>query len=139
MLVKEGQFFTGLKEYNGITLLQETHSTSVTENIWAREWEGSIYFSHGTQYARGVAVLIPGNLDVQASNILHDEEGRFLLLEITFDGQELIIANFYAPTKDKSIEQLAFLDQFKEKIDSFFRKKLVVGGRFQCMPQSKIR
>ena len=120
-------------------MLQETHSTSVTENIWAREWEGSIYFSHGTQYARGVAVLIPGNLDVQVSNLLRDEEGRFLLLEITFDGQELIIANFYAPTKDKSIEQLAFLDQFKEKIDSFFRKKLVVGGRFQCMPQSKIR
>ena len=48
--------FNWLREdYKGIILLQETHSIITDEFKWATEWAGSIYFSHGTSDARGVA------------------------------------------------------------------------------------
>ena len=34
------------KQEADIILLQETHSTTVNEKLWANEWEGEIIYSH---------------------------------------------------------------------------------------------
>ena len=48
--------------HNGITMLQETHSVFHDEIQWKQEWDGDIYFSHGNNLSRGVAILVPKNL-----------------------------------------------------------------------------
>lgn len=40
-----------------ICFLQETRSKESDENIWKNEWGGEVFFSHGTNQARGVMVL----------------------------------------------------------------------------------
>ena len=49
----------------GVLLLQETHSTETDENNWKREWPGAVFMAHGTNYARGVAILIPKEYKVK--------------------------------------------------------------------------
>ena len=60
---KRREIFRWLKRYHkggeSIIFLQETHSTSNTENIWQQEWGSKIFFAHGTNRARGVAILMP--------------------------------------------------------------------------------
>ena len=57
---KRVQVFSWLKNRNAnIFLLQETHSTPDTENIWKEDWGNSnIFFSHGTSNSRGECVLL---------------------------------------------------------------------------------
>ena len=41
-----------------IIMAQETHSCIETQSIWEKEWDGDIYFSHGTSSARGTCIFI---------------------------------------------------------------------------------
>ena len=62
--VKRRSIFEWIKKsHNGITLLQESHSAPGDELKWQREWEGKIIFSHGEFNARGVAIMIPKNIE----------------------------------------------------------------------------
>ena len=57
---KRREVFRWLKRYHkggdSIIMLQETHSTPNSELVWEREWGSKIYFSHGANNARGVAI-----------------------------------------------------------------------------------
>ena len=91
-----------LKKYHSsIVLLQETHCVAKMEETWKKEWGGDLYFSHGTSAARGVAILIPSNLDVIVKNVVIDLEGRLIILNISTELGNIILANVYLSTKDK--------------------------------------
>ena len=60
------------KQKADIAFLQETYSTKEVENIWRSQWNGSLFFSHGTEHARGVLVLVRENLDFQLKNLHTD-------------------------------------------------------------------
>ena len=44
-----------------IVLLQETHSTDITERQWENSWNGRMIFNHGTSNSIGTAFLIRKN------------------------------------------------------------------------------
>ena len=46
-------------------MLQETHSDESVEESWEKEYEGKIYFLHGSSSGRGVALLIPKYMNEQ--------------------------------------------------------------------------
>ena len=84
---KRLSIFHWIKEsHNGITFLQETHSMISDEKSWEREWDGDIYFSHGGGNAKGVAILIPKQLNIKFEyvNGQRDKNGRIILLEGNF-------------------------------------------------------
>ena len=73
---KRRAIFQWIKTYHpGIILLQETHSTVSCENLWKHEWGGSIYFNHGTNSARGVAILIPKQMNLTIEQTFNDNDG----------------------------------------------------------------
>ena len=57
-----------------IILLQETHWTIDMEMEIKREWIGDVFFNHGTNNARGVAILIHSRLECTVSQIRSDNE-----------------------------------------------------------------
>ena len=128
---KRRAVFQWLKTYyNGIVLLQETHSTLLCEKQWLGEWGGDIFFSHGNYNARGVAILIPKNLQLKILNVYRDDEGRYVILDIEGDGWKMLLCNIYAPTKDKSSEQLDFFIKVFNFIKDLEDKNIVMGGDF---------
>ena len=46
-----------------IFFLQETYSTAEVEDIWRTQWQGELFFSHGTCHSCGSMVLVRGDLD----------------------------------------------------------------------------
>ncbi len=79
--------------YQGITLLQETHSIATDEKKWQQEFKGTIYFSHGDYNARGTAICIPNQLQSKFEFISgkQDKEGRFILIECQIENNNIIL------------------------------------------------
>ena len=115
------------KFHKGITLLQETHSTKSIEKQWIKEWGGQIFFNHGTAQSRGVAILIPADISAVINDSIIDEKGRILLLDLTFEDENLILMNIYAPTKDKPLEQVEFLNIIKDILDNYIDWNIIIG------------
>ena len=106
------------------------YSSISNEADWKEDWGGDVYFSHGETNSKGVAILIPSNLQYSCNNIIADDKGRLVVLDITVKEQNLVIANTYAPTKDKASEQLEFFEYFSTVIAEFQGKNIIIGGDF---------
>ena len=129
--VKRKIVFDWLREkHKGIILLQETHSTVEVEKIWASQWGGKIFFSHGSSNSRGVAILITPELDCTIKEVIRDAYGRLLLLLITTFDREFVVGNVYCPTKDKPSEQENFLTCVKSHLLPLMDKEVLLGGDF---------
>lgn len=59
-------------------LLQETHSTPESGFLWASEWGGRIFHSHGASNSRGVAIMLDRDVDYKMGSVVRDTEGRFV-------------------------------------------------------------
>ena len=112
---------------NGIVLLQETHSVPGDQTRWECEWQGKMYMSSGTNYSRGVTILLPNKMESTIYECKPDEYGRYIMLKGVFDGQKLTIMNLYAPTADKSVEQAEFLDEIVPILEEN-SVDLIIGG-----------
>ena len=107
------------KLHYGITFLQETHSCTMIEDTWRREWGGHIEFSHGSCKSKGVAILFPPRLNFKINTEKRDDNGRFILLDTDIEGINIILIAVYAPTKDKQNEQLNLLQQIQTLMMDF--------------------
>ena len=84
-----------------IVLLQETHSTTHTERLWKNEWDGDMFFSHGTGASKGVAFLFKQNVHKTIHKCITDKEGRYVVLDIELDDIRCTLVNLYAPNEDE--------------------------------------
>jgi exonuclease III len=130
--------FEKLAKFNSISLLQETHSTIKTEKIWKDDWKGNIYFSHGSSNSKGVAILIPHNIQYDIEDKITDEDGRILILKIKLNNTAYIICNIYAPTLDHKVEQINFSKRIQNKLFQFENENIILGGDFNLYFNLKV-
>jgi len=123
---------------DGIVFLQETHTTELSEQTWKRDWDGEVFFSHGTCGSRGVAILIPKSVHVTVSDTICDNSGRLLVLDCTIDDEDFILANVYAPTKDHQHDQITFLQDIDELLRNYVDRNLIIGGDFNTYLDKKL-
>ena len=83
-----------------IILLQETHSTKMSEHQWKSEWGNQIVYSHGEKNARGVAIMFNKKLDYKLINTNRDHLVRIVKVRIKVDKNIFNIVNCYAPNTD---------------------------------------
>ena len=135
-----GIFYWLEQSHSGITALQETHSTPVDEQIWQKEWNGKIYYSHGKSNSSDVAILIPDNIlpDIEITDIKFDQNGRLIVLDCEICRNPFVIICVYFPTKDKQIQQLEFLSYFKSLVNEHLGKNLLICGDFNICLNLKI-
>ena len=123
-----------LRHRADIILLQETHWTDDIEMQIQREWDGEIIFNHGTNTARGVAILFHSRLDYTVKQTRSDNDGRILNVVLELDGRTLNIINIYAPQTDS--ERRTFfscLDRFiSEEFDN------IIGGDYNCIVNARL-
>jgi exonuclease III len=119
---KKSGLFHWLRKYHDgnkkIVFLQETHVTKAKEGKWGEIWDGKRIFANGTSKSRGVAILLPKNLDYKILEEMLDTNGRYIALKIEIEGELFGLINGYAPTSDKLEEQMVWL----EKITSILEK-----------------
>ena len=126
---KRQSIFSWLKSKgNAIIFLQECHSNLTSEEIWCNEWGNKIFFSHGQTNSKGVAILFSHKITFDIVNVKQDTDGRFLLIECNIFGENYTLVNIYAPTGDKSKEQLAFGKYLLEILESYLGNNLILAG-----------
>lgn len=134
---KRRKIFVWLNKLNfDVVLLQETHSSELDEKIWLKEWAGLGFFSHGENNRRGVGILIRPSSGISAGKVFSDGDGRFLTLELEYNGSYITIGNFYGPNNDnpRSIED------FCSKVDEYGNPTIIIGGDFNsCLNTSEDR
>jgi len=85
------------KQNSDICFPQETYSTEETESQWKKQWSRDIFFAHGSNNTHGVAILIRKSFDFKLKSIRSDEEGRYLILETTFQDAPFLLEIFTLP------------------------------------------
>jgi exonuclease III len=110
-----------------IVFLQETYTMPGNFDKWKVEWGGNLFLSCCTVHSKGVAILLPKDLEYNIEHVDCDDDGRYILLVGTFDGNELALLNVYAPTADNTIEQIAFLDKISPLIEQYYYKLIMAG------------
>ena len=93
------KLFHDLKKKN-IALLQETDSKLEDENVWKHEWGGEIVFSHGSSSSRGACIMFAPNMDLAITDKFIDQQGRFVIINLTINDVNLTLANIYGPNND---------------------------------------
>ena len=63
-----------------------------------------------------------------------DTNGRILLVHCEIEKSIYIIVNIYAPTKDDTKAQNAFLNQVIQLIEEYSDNPLIIGGDFNICP-----
>ena len=93
-------------------LLLETFSQLQDELIWKTEWRGKIFFSHGYNHQKGVAILINPLFEITLENSWEDEDGRIVLINAYFNTFKFSLCNIYA--SNNTALQKAFIDNLTE-------------------------
>jgi exonuclease III len=103
------------------------------ETAWNKEWGAEIIYSHGSSSSRGVAILFPQNLEYKVQNIVKDNNGRFIIVELIIDDTRFVLVNLYAPTKDKVDDQCTFLAELRTELLQYSGHNLIMGGDFNTI------
>ena len=131
-----------------IIFLQETHTTEKLETRWKNEWNNQdIYFSHGTSGSKGVAIILPKNLNCTVNTSYKDPGGRYVALNITIDQNNFCIINCYAPCTNEPKKQLEWLSKIQTILEENSDSNIIIGGdlndcfipaldKFRCKPNT---
>lgn len=114
-----------------IVFLQETYSTVEVEDIWKTQWQGKLFFSHGTNRSCGVMALVRSDLDFKLNSVNADNEGRYLIIEAEVQSSAFLLVNIYAPNKVQ--EQCDFFGNVNKTIENLVadkEHKIFIGGDF---------
>ena len=84
-----------------IICLQETHSSKDVETIWEDEWGNTCVFSHYNNRSAGVSILFKKGLDFIILDSKIDENGRYIVLDLTVFEQRFTLACVYGYNTDE--------------------------------------
>lgn len=129
-VIKRRKIFTALKYANvDVALLQETHATDKTVQLWQSEWGGRIYASNGDTNVKGVMILCKRNLQYEVVRVETDQEGRIIVMELIFMKVVLLLVNVYAPNQDNP----QFFTKVYDIISAFDNCNIIWGGDFNLV------
>ena len=110
-----------------ITFLQETHiSTKEQMHQFNRLFGGKTFWSFGTSYSRGVAIIFDSRFSFRLLNFRHDYEGRLLVVNVEIGSQKYTLVNVYCP--NISIERKKFILKLKHFL--YPSTNIILGGDF---------
>ena len=98
---KRRDIFHWIKQKNvSIVCLQETHSTKNNESYWAAEWGYKCIFSHCSSNSAGVEIFFRNTFEFVIHRERCDCQGRFIILDITINGNRITLVNLYGYNDD---------------------------------------
>lgn len=129
---KRSQLFQLMKmKHVDVFFAQETHSDTINEVNWKREWEGMAIFSHKNSTSAGVGVFFAKNCLPISYDVEEIVEGRLLKVNAKFDVATFVLINVYAPVM--AAERLLFLETLLNTVQNCDPDHyLLIAGDFNC-------
>ena len=135
---KRKDVFDFLRKQSGnifLLQLQETHWKTGAENVIRSQWGFECIVAGPDCASKGVAVLFKNNFEYKIHNILKDDEGRYILIDIEMLNKRLTLANLYAPSSGDHPE---FFDKVINEVVSMDNELIVIGGDWNVALNPKI-
>lgn len=127
--VKRARIFAHLKVLKcEIAFLQETHLLVKDHLRLRKAWVGQSFHSKFDHKSRGVAILVHKKIPFNASKVIEDSQGRFLVIEGTLYFKPVVLVNVYAPNWDDE----RFIDRLIASIPNLNSHQLIFGGDLNC-------
>ena len=101
-----------------VICMQETHCTKKVVNMWQKEWGSKWYLSEGTSASRGTVIMLRPNSGLTVNNVLYDNEGRQVIMQVSKDNVQYVIVNRYAPNADSP----EFFKKLMKRIENYRRR-----------------
>ena len=83
----------------------------------ADDFQGRIFFSHGTTNSCGVMIGFLGNKNLKCSKIRTDSNSRIIVLVAEIDDEVVLLINLYNPNTEA--EQVKTICEFEQMLDIF--------------------
>ena len=134
---KANRFFQYLlTKHFDIIFIQETHIHSMkqVENMRSFSNHFDMYWSFGTNFARGVATLVRKNLNSIVNNFHHDFFGRLLYIDISINNNSFRMINVYCPNNPR--ERKDFISDLDQCLS--VNKLIVLAGDFNCVENTQL-
>ena len=135
---KRKKVFTMLKKQtsnNAVFFIQESHSERDVEKLCQKQWNGKIFYSHGTTSSRGSLSHYKRILEFKLlSPEICDPQGRYIILNIEIMGSPLTLINYYAPNNQS--DQLKILKEIQTKLKNIQiidGTSYIWGGDWNCI------
>ena len=89
-----------------------------------------MYFSHGSNHSKGVMVLFKNNLECNVKEYISDDNGRFIVIDVTINDCKFLLCNMYAPNSNAPTEQKLFFTNINEMINKMNEDadKMIISG-----------
>uniref|UniRef100_A0A8D2C046 exodeoxyribonuclease III n=1 Tax=Sus scrofa TaxID=9823 RepID=A0A8D2C046_PIG len=114
------------KQRHTICCLQDNHlRTKDTYILKVRGWE-KIFHANGQDKKAGVATLISDKIDFKTKDIKKDKEGHYLMIKGSSQGEDVTIANIYAP----NIGAPRYIQQILTDIKGEIYGNIIIVGDF---------
>ena len=128
--VKRSKVFTHLKRLNSaIVFLQETHLRIKDHHRLHCSWVSQVYHSNFNSKARGVAILINKKVQFSSTNVIADQNGRYLIVAGTLMQRKVLLVNVYAPNFDDA----EFANRLLSSLPFLNTHLLIFGGDLNCV------
>lgn len=121
-----------VKKYD-VVYLQETFCMEVDEKIWQTEWGGRCFFANGSNRSRGVAIMFKKGLNLDVTNVVKDLEGRYIILNVSYEGELYTFTNLYGPNCDSP----EFFMEVFQKTEDMGNDLKVICGDFNLVLSNK--
>ena len=122
--VKRRDFFSRYRKRYDIIILTDTHCTKEKEKQWAHEWGYKAFFSSGSSRSRGVAILIKNSFTFTIHQEKKDQEGNFIILDMTIQDYRLSLVAIYGPNGDSP----AFFENIKGLVSGIKNSSIIMAG-----------
>ena len=100
---------------NAVFFIQESHSDRDVEKLWQKQWNGRLFYSHGTTSSRGVFIALRKNLEFKlVPPEICDPQSRYIILNIEIMGYPFTLINYHAPNNQS--DQLKILKEIQAKL-----------------------
>lgn len=109
--------------------LQDTHFTADDEASIRNQWGNNCFFSNFRSNARGVAILFGKDLEYKIHKHIEDDNGNFIILDITIHNQRFSLVNLYGPNNDNP----TFFQNIFSLIDELGNTDFIICGDYNCV------
>ena len=136
---KRNKIFKYLRDkYHDVIFIQESHSTKRMGKIWRSQWGGSILYAHNSSNTGGTCILFKRKLKTKVHQVIKQQLGRYLIVDITINQERFLLCNVYAPDED---DLEFFVDLFSqvEKVNKTSKNDpyIVISGDFNTILNTK--
>ena len=113
-----------------IYCLQDTHFIKENEANIIDQWGNSnCIFSYYKSNARGVAILFGKELDYKINNKLIDQNGNYIIVDITVVSRRFTLVNLYGPSTDEP----NFFQNISDSIEDMGNSDIIICGDYNCV------